>query len=79
MSARSIQIVHGGRVERVDPKNTTKMCSNCKTIVPKRLNIRTHSCPVCGLILPRDYNAAINILSSGTELFERRSIEALSF
>ncbi|MEQ9357407.1 MAG: zinc ribbon domain-containing protein, partial [Coleofasciculus chthonoplastes F2-STO-03] len=33
----------------------------CKVIVKKSLSTRTHVC-LCGLILQRDWNAAINIL-----------------
>ncbi|MEQ9669442.1 MAG: zinc ribbon domain-containing protein, partial [Coleofasciculus sp. G2-EDA-02] len=36
-------------------------CSQCKVIVKKSLSTRTHVCK-CGLILQRDWNAAINIL-----------------
>jgi len=46
----------------VDPKNTSKMCSDCKSIKPMPTNIRTYICK-CGLHLDRDYNAAINILN----------------
>lgn len=49
----------------VNPKNTSRMCSRCGQIVPKDLSVRTHKCPQCGLILDRDYNAALNILARG--------------
>jgi len=49
----------------VDPKNTTQMCSGCGAIVKKDLSVRVHECPHCGLVLDRDYNAAINILARG--------------
>ncbi|NEP82347.1 MAG: transposase [Okeania sp. SIO3B3] len=45
----------------VNPKNTSQDCSNCGEKVPKELNIRTHSCPHCGIVIDRDLNAAINI------------------
>ncbi|WP_366558307.1 transposase [Okeania sp. SIO3B5] len=45
----------------VNPQNTSQDCSNCGTKVPKELNIRTHSCPYCGIVIDRDLNAAINI------------------
>lgn len=54
----------GKRVVLVDPKNTTKICSRCGSIVPKELSERIHSCS-CGLVLDRDLNAAINILRRG--------------
>ncbi len=53
----------GCRVVFVDPKDTTKECSRCGTIVPKKLWEREHRCPSCGLVLDRDLNASINILS----------------
>ncbi|NEN91877.1 MAG: IS200/IS605 family element transposase accessory protein TnpB [Okeania sp. SIO3H1] len=45
----------------VNPKNTSQDCSNCGEKVKKELNIRTHSCPHCGIVIDRDLNAAINI------------------
>jgi putative transposase len=52
----------------VNPKNTTQACSACGKIVPKDLSVRVHKCPFCGLILNRDYNAALNILGAGQAL-----------
>jgi putative transposase len=52
---------------QVDPRNTSKMCSRCGSIVPKDLGVRIHDCPHCGLILDRDHNAAINILALGLQ------------
>ncbi|MCE7981989.1 MAG: transposase [Caldilinea sp. CFX5] len=52
---------------QVDPRNTSKKCSRCQSIVPKDLNVRTHDCPHCGLVLDRDHNAAINILALGLQ------------
>jgi putative transposase len=57
----------GRRVVLVDPRNTSKRCSRCGQKVEKDLSIRVHSCPVCGLILDRDQNAAINILALGLQ------------
>ncbi len=51
----------------VEPRNTSKQCSGCGTMVEKSLDVRVHECPVCGLILDRDQNAAINILRLGLE------------
>ena len=45
----------------VSPQYTSQECSQCKAIVKKTLSTRTHVCS-CGLILQRDWNAAINIL-----------------
>ncbi len=51
----------------VDPRNTSKMCSCCGALVEKSLSVRVHACPVCGLVLDRDQNAAINILGLGLQ------------
>lgn len=50
---------------RVDPRNTSQKCSGCDELVPKSLAARTHSCPHCGLVIDRDWNAARNILRAG--------------
>jgi putative transposase len=54
----------GRQVVFVNPRNTSKMCSRCGQLVEKTLADRVHSCS-CGLVLDRDENAAINILSLG--------------
>ncbi|NEQ76171.1 MAG: transposase [Okeania sp. SIO2C9] len=51
----------GQKTIAVNPKNTSQDCSNCGEKVPKELDIRTHSCPHCGILIDRDLNAAINI------------------
>ena len=51
----------GQKTIGVNPKNTSQDCSNCGKKVDKELNIRTHSCPHCGIVIDRDWNAAINI------------------
>ena len=57
----------GRRVILVNPRNTTKLCSTCGEIVPKALSVRVHTCPVCGLVMDRDENAALNILQRGLQ------------
>jgi len=52
---------------QVDPRNTSKKCSRCGSLVIKDLGVRIHDCPHCGLILDRDHNAAINILALGLQ------------
>jgi putative transposase len=52
----------GGVVVAVDPRNTSQACSGCGGLVSKKLSVRLHSCPDCGLRLDRDVNAARNIL-----------------
>jgi len=57
----------GRQCVQVDPRNTSKMCSRCRMLVPKALSDRIHDCPHCGLVLDRDHNAAINILALGLQ------------
>ena len=53
----------GKVVSLVGAHNTTQLCSRCGELVKKSLAVRVHNCPVCGLILDRDHNTAINILN----------------
>ena len=57
----------GCLVVKVNPKNTTKMCSSCGNLQDMPLWKRTYKCD-CGLVLDRDYNSAKNILNLGQEL-----------
>jgi len=57
----------GTRLIKVNPKNTSQMCSNCRSIVKKNLSDRVHECPYCGFVANRDYNAAANIHRVGME------------
>lgn len=52
----------------VPARNTSIDCSRCGNKVPKSLAVRIHRCDVCGLVLNRDYNAAINILKKGFDI-----------
>lgn len=52
----------------VPPRGTTQNCSRCGTVVLKGLSERVHRCPFCGLTVPRDFNAALNIKHRGLEL-----------
>ncbi len=55
----------GRRLIKVEARGTTQRCSRCGNIVPKELKDRVHDCPNCGLVVDRDYNAAMNILIAG--------------
>ena len=55
----------GRTVVEVDSRNTSLLCSECGVPVPKKLSVRVHQCPSCGLILHRDENAARNIVQRG--------------
>jgi putative transposase len=48
-------------VVAVNPAYTSQRCSGCGDIQKKSLSVRTHRCFVCGLVLDRDTNAAVNI------------------
>ena len=63
----------GVKVVKVNPKNTSQMCSECGRIVQKSLAVRTHRCPHCGLVLDRDINSARNILVKGIGLERPKS------
>jgi len=49
----------------VSPRGTSQTCSGCGAYVEKDLSVRTHRCHVCGLIIDRDVNAALNVLKRG--------------
>lgn len=54
---------------KVQARNTSINCSRCDSMVPKSLAVRIHKCDKCGLIIDRDYNASINILQKGLNIF----------
>jgi putative transposase len=58
----------GREVIKVNPRNTSQICSNCGQIVKKSLLERQHKCPKCNLTIDRDENAAINLLRVGSTL-----------
>lgn len=60
----------GRTVILINPRNTSKECSHCGKLVEKMLSNRIHRCPVCGLVLDRDVNAAINILQRGLQTIQ---------
>lgn len=54
----------GGQLIKVNPRNTSKTCSNCGTIIKMPLNKRTFKCK-CGFVCHRDLNASLNINTLG--------------
>ena len=56
----------GMKVIKVDPRNTSKECSNCGNIQDMPLSERTYICNRCGMQKNRDINASINILKRAT-------------
>ncbi len=57
----------GRTLVKVDPHQTSQLCSGCSRIVKKALSVRVHVCPHCGLVLDRDVNAALTILARGRQ------------
>ncbi len=57
----------GRIVIAVNPAYTSQDCSGCGYRAKKPLKVRWHNCPMCGLSLDRDTNAAINILALGQQ------------
>ena len=52
----------GGETVRVNPRFTSRTCSRCSFIYKGRFReYAVFECSVCGLVLQRDHNAAINI------------------
>jgi putative transposase len=54
----------GKTIELVDPYYTSQTCL-CGHKVPKKLKVRIHVCPQCGIILNRDHVSAILIERKG--------------
>ena len=57
----------GCQVVKVNPKDTTKECSNCHNKQDIPLYQRQYVCPHCRLSIDRDTNSAINILRRALE------------
>ena len=63
-------IVSGGQLVKVNPRNTSKTCSNCGAIADMPLKQRKYRCDVCGFVCHRDINASFNILKIGLDKSE---------
>jgi putative transposase len=55
----------GRTFERVDPRYTSQICSNCGHRQKMPLAIRIYECAKCGLVIGRDHNSAIIIDRAG--------------
>ena len=60
---QAVGVKRGKQTVGIDPRRTSIECSNCGVRVEKALSDRVHECPKCKLVIDRDWNAAINILS----------------
>ena len=58
----------GRRLVEVDPRYTSRACSECGEVQPKPKEYRLFRCSDCGHVADRDVNAAKNILQRGREL-----------
>ena len=57
----------GRRYVAVNPAYTSQDCSQCGHRQHLSLSDRTYSCPGCGVVLDRDFNASLNILRLGQQ------------
>jgi putative transposase len=69
----------GRQFVAINPRGTSQTCSQCGSIVKKKLSDCWHNCPVCNCHLHRDFNASLNILRLGLQSLGIQSIEAPDF
>lgn len=55
--------LYGKELMLLDERDTSKMCSGCEQLQDMPLWKRTYKCPNCGLVMDRDENSALNILT----------------
>jgi len=55
----------GRTFERVDPRSTSQICSNCGHRQQMPLAIRVYECGKCGFVIGCDHNSAITIARAG--------------
>jgi putative transposase len=55
--------LYGKELVILDERDTSKMCSGCGSLQDMPLWKRTYKCPKCGLVMDRDENSAVNILT----------------
>ena len=59
----------GGRLIKVGKYYpSSQLCSRCGKRHPMPLSERVYVCPVCGMVMDRDHNAAANILHEGIRM-----------
>jgi putative transposase len=63
----------GRQVVRVNPAYTSQTCSACGHRQPMPLSVRVYECPQCGLVLHRDHNGSLNILTAAFHAVGRHS------
>src|SRR5262249_52795304 len=62
----------GRTFERVDPRYTSQICSNCGHKQKMPLAVRIYECAKCGIIIGRDHNSAITIDRAGQARIDAR-------
>lgn len=65
----------GCEVVEVNPRNTSKTCSNCGNMQEMPLYARSYNCNACHMSMDRDHNSAINILKKASGGLEWASAE----
>ena len=55
--------LYGKELVLENERNTSKMCSGCGNLQAMPLWKRTYGCVECGLVMDRDENSAVNILT----------------
>jgi len=63
----------GRQVVRVDPAFTSQICYACGHREPIPLSVRVYECLHCGLVIHRDHNASLNILTDAFYAVGRHS------
>ena len=55
--------LYGKELHVIDERNTSKICSRCGILQAMPLWKRAYCCAECGLVMDRDDNSAVNILT----------------
>ena len=63
-------VISGGKLVEINPKNTSKTCSECGNVMDMPLSQREFKCNICGHTADRDLNASKNILKVGMDYAE---------
>jgi putative transposase len=66
----------GRKYVAVNPAYTSQDCSGCHHRQVMPLDVRVYACPCCSLVLDRDHNASLNILSVGLHALGSQPVEA---
>ncbi|NJO61017.1 MAG: transposase [Richelia sp. RM2_1_2] len=62
---------YGGQLIKINQfYPSSKTCSSCGQVKDMPLDIRSYECD-CGLVLDRDFNAALNIRREAINIFSR--------